>query len=164
MGHSSLQFKLFYLERWGREADPSIPFSQEVKNQWNYATPPPCLHCGQIKNLPRILSLKVLLTVSNYVTQHDGIWSSGGIAPLILNLIFKRRSQVSVLPRTLPACPMPQIWDMGQTALLPFRRKACWRFFRPKHPTASAGFEPVNSGNRGQQANHYTTEAATQMC
>jgi hypothetical protein len=27
---------------------------------------------------------------------------------------------------------MPQICDMGQTALLPFRRKACWGFFRPK--------------------------------
>ena len=36
---------------------------------------------------------------------------------------------------------MPQIYDMGQTALLPFRRKACWGFFRPKNPTASAGFE-----------------------
>jgi hypothetical protein len=27
---------------------------------------------------------------------------------------------------------MPQICDMRQTALLPFRRKACWGFFRPK--------------------------------
>ena len=27
---------------------------------------------------------------------------------------------------------MPQICDMGQTALLPFRRKACWGFFRPE--------------------------------
>jgi len=26
---------------------------------------------------------------------------------------------------------MPQICDMGQTALLPLRRKACWRFIRP---------------------------------
>jgi len=24
---------------------------------------------------------------------------------------------------------MPQICDMGQTALLPLRRKACWGFF-----------------------------------
>src|SRR5215510_11077936 len=38
---------------------------------------------------------------------------------------------------------MPQICDMGQTALLPFRRKACCGFFRPKNPTASAGFEPA---------------------
>jgi hypothetical protein len=27
---------------------------------------------------------------------------------------------------------MPQIWDMGPTALLPFRRKACWGFFHPR--------------------------------
>ena len=27
-------------------------------------------------------------------------------------------------------------------------------FFRPKNPTVSAGFEPANSGNRGQHANH----------
>jgi hypothetical protein len=43
---------------------------------------------------------------------------------------------------------MPQIYDMGPTALLPLRRKACWGFFffRPKNPTASAGFEPANLG------------------
>jgi hypothetical protein len=28
---------------------------------------------------------------------------------------------------------MLQICDMGQTALLPFCRKACWGFFRPKN-------------------------------
>jgi hypothetical protein len=39
---------------------------------------------------------------------------------------------------------MPQICDMGQTALLP----------RPKNPTASAGFEPAILGTRGQHANH----------
>jgi hypothetical protein len=33
---------------------------------------------------------------------------------------------------------MPQIYDMGPTALLPFRRKA------------SAGFEPANLGTKGQ--------------
>jgi len=32
---------------------------------------------------------------------------------------------------------MPQIYDMGPTALLPLRRKACWGVFRPKNPTAS---------------------------
>jgi hypothetical protein len=42
--------------------------------------------------------------------------------------------------------------DMGQTALLPFRRKACWGFFRPKNPTTSAGFEPANLGTKGQHA------------
>ena len=47
---------------------------------------------------------------------------------------------------------MPQIYDMGPTALLPLRRKACWGFFRPKNPTASAGFEPANVGTKGQHA------------
>jgi len=37
-------------------------------------------------------------------------------------------------------------------ALLPLRRKACWRFFRPKNPTALAGFEPTNLGTKGQHA------------
>jgi hypothetical protein len=27
---------------------------------------------------------------------------------------------------------MPQICDMGPTALLPLQRKACWEFFRPE--------------------------------
>jgi len=44
---------------------------------------------------------------------------------------------------------MPQIYDMGPTALLPLRRKACWGFFRFKNPTASAGFEPTNLGTKG---------------
>ena len=47
---------------------------------------------------------------------------------------------------------MPQIYDMGPTALLPLRRKACCGFFRPKNPTASAGFEPANLGTKGQHA------------
>jgi len=47
---------------------------------------------------------------------------------------------------------MPQIYDMGPTALLPLRRKACCGFYRPKNPTASAGFEPVNLGTKGQHA------------
>ena len=41
----------------------------------------------------------------------------------------------------------------GTDALLSLRRKACWRFLRPKNPAASAGFEPPNSGTRGQHAN-----------
>ena len=47
---------------------------------------------------------------------------------------------------------MPQIYDTRPTALLPLRRKACWWFFRPKNPTASAGFEPANLGTKGQHA------------
>ena len=34
------------------------------------------------------------------------------------------------LPRHLGMFYMPQIYDMGPTALLPLRRKACWGFFR----------------------------------
>ena len=34
---------------------------------------------------------------------------------------------------------MPQIYDMGPTALLPLRREACWGFFRPKNPTSLIG-------------------------
>ena len=46
---------------------------------------------------------------------------------------------------------MPQICDMGQIILLPFRRKACRGFLSPfKNPTDSAGFEPANLGIRGQ--------------
>ena len=47
---------------------------------------------------------------------------------------------------------MPQIYDMGPTALLPLRRKACWEIFSPKNPTALAGFEPANLGTKGQHA------------
>ena len=47
---------------------------------------------------------------------------------------------------------MPQIYDMGPTALLPLRRKECWGFFRPKNPTTSVGFEPANLGTKGQHA------------
>jgi hypothetical protein len=42
--------------------------------------------------------------------------------------------------------------DMGQTTLLPLRRKECWGFFRPKNPTDSAGFEPAKLGTKGQDA------------
>jgi len=47
---------------------------------------------------------------------------------------------------------MLQIYDMGLTALLPLWRKACWGFFRPKNPTASARFERANLGTKGQHA------------
>ena len=48
---------------------------------------------------------------------------------------------------------MPQIYDMGPTALLPLRRKkACWGFFHPKNQTALAGFEPAYLGTKGQHA------------
>ena len=50
---------------------------------------------------------------------------------------------------------MPQSWDMGQIRLLPLQRKAYWGFSKSlKNPTASAAFEPANSGSSGQYANH----------
>jgi hypothetical protein len=39
---------------------------------------------------------------------------------------------------------MPQIYDMGQTALLPSEGSRAEDFFALKNPTASAGFEPAN--------------------
>jgi hypothetical protein len=51
---------------------------------------------------------------------------------------------------------MPQICDMGPTALL-----LAEDFSALKNPTASAGFEPANLGTRGQHANSNTTEAAS---
>jgi hypothetical protein len=47
---------------------------------------------------------------------------------------------------------MPQIFDMGQTALLPLRMKARCEFFHQKNPTASAGTEPALLGICGQHA------------
>jgi hypothetical protein len=47
-----------------------------------------------------------------------------------------------------------QIYDMGPTALLPLRKKACWGFFRPKNLMDSAGFDSANLGTRGQHANY----------
>ena len=42
---------------------------------------------------------------------------------------------------------------MGQTALLPFRRKACAEdFFALKNPTVLARFEPANLGTKDQHA------------
>ena len=43
---------------------------------------------------------------------------------------------------------MPQICDMVQTALLPFRRKACYGFF---HPEKSEGFDRVWTRELGYQ-------------
>ena len=49
---------------------------------------------------------------------------------------------------------VPQIYDMGTTALIPLRRKACWGFFHPKTPTVSVEFEPTILGTKGQHATH----------
>jgi len=36
---------------------------------------------------------------------------------------------------------MPQIYDMGPTALLPLRRKACWRFLFGRVWTRKLGYQ-----------------------
>ena len=46
---------------------------------------------------------------------------------------------------------MPQICDMGQTALLPPPEgRHAEDFFALKNPTALAGFEPANLGTKGR--------------
>jgi hypothetical protein len=50
---------------------------------------------------------------------------------------------------------------MGPTVLLPLRRKACWGFFCPKNPTASAGCEHANLGTKGQ---HATSRPPKPLC
>jgi hypothetical protein len=60
-------------------------------------------------------------------------------------------AEITPFLRHLGIFYMPQIYDMGPTALLPLRRKA---FFRPKNQAVSAGFEPANLGTRDQHANH----------
>jgi hypothetical protein len=44
-------------------------------------------------------------------------------------------------------------YDMGPTALLPLRRKACCGLL-----SLSVGIEPANRGSNGKHASHYTTE------
>jgi hypothetical protein len=67
-----------------------------------------------------------------------------------------RKLNIRILPVARTAAAgffyMSQSWDMGQIIWLPLRRKACWGFLHQKNPTASAEFEPVNSGTRGQHA------------
>jgi hypothetical protein len=41
-------------------------------------------------------------------------------------------AEITPFVRHLGIFNMPQICDMGQTALLPFRRKACSGFFSPE--------------------------------
>jgi hypothetical protein len=48
---------------------------------------------------------------------------------------------------------MPHICDMGQTALIPLRRKVLTIFSDLKYPTFSAGLEPANSGTKGWRGN-----------
>jgi hypothetical protein len=110
------------------------PIWAETKAQSGDCCGSGTLHPGQIlrSSLP-LLSPR--LDVPTFATRcphvrHDardpsgGRWNSGReCCPVILP---KRR-----LPRHLGVFYMPQIYDMGPTALLPRQRKACWGFFRP---------------------------------
>ena len=60
---------------------------------------------------------------------------------------------------TLGIFYMPQICDMGPTALLPFRRKACWGF---SHPEKSDGFDRVRT--KGQHATSRLQKPLRHVC
>jgi hypothetical protein len=69
-----------------------------------------------------------------------------------LRFRLPRKSQGSL------TCRKSATWD--RRLYFPSEERHAGDFFRPKNPTASAGFEPEILGTRGQHANHYTTEAA----
>jgi hypothetical protein len=99
-------------------------------------------HC-----FPPCLDVPTFATRCPHV-RHDARELSGG------RWDFRRECCPVILPKWRLPCHlgifyMPQIYDMGPTALLPLRRKAWWGFFRP---SASAGFEPANLGTKGQHA------------
>ena len=71
----------------------------------------------------------------------------------LLPMNFASKSVIHENPLRSFTCRKAGTWD--NSILLPLRRKAYWGFSgRPKNPTASAGFEPANSGSSGQYANH----------
>ena len=73
------------------------------------------------------------------------------------------------LPRHLGIFYMPQIYDMGLTALFPSKGRSTEDFFALKNPTASARFEPANLGTKGQHATprppkHIAITISTNKC
>jgi len=52
-------------------------------------------------------------------------------------------------------------WD--RRLYFPSKGRRAEDFFRQKSPTASAGFEPANSGTNGQHAYLHTTEVAKRL-
>jgi hypothetical protein len=55
-------------------------------------------------------------------------------------------------PQLLGSFTCPQSWDMGHYLTSPPKEGMLRIFYTGKNPKASAGFEPANSGTRGQQA------------
>ena len=82
-------------------------------------------------------------------------------------------TMIEKLPRILPKvvtstsllgsfkCRKCTIWD--RRLYFPSEGRRAEDFFRPKNPTASAGFEPEKLGTRSQHAYLQTTEAAPTM-
>jgi hypothetical protein len=75
-----------------------------------------------------------------HARQHERpLWAKGGSMGEKWLTKFRQTIRLHVIAGFFN---MSQSCDMGQTALLPFRRKAWSGFFRPKNPTASAGIDP----------------------
>jgi len=53
-------------------------------------------------------------------------------------------------------CRKFRTWDLR--LYFPSEGSRAEDFFRPKNPTASAGFEPANSGTKGQHAHLYISD------
>jgi hypothetical protein len=83
---------------------------------------------------PRLWSLRLspeaLHAMRDLCERKQEVWARNGRPN------FDRQSDFHVISGFFY---MPHICDMGQTALLPLRRKACCGFFRPKSTTAPAG-------------------------
>jgi hypothetical protein len=73
-----------------------------------------CVQCSHFhrQEAPRHKTLEILAV--------NGVETSGNLA------------ESSEFHATLGIFYMPQIYDIGQTALLPLRRKSCWGIFRPE--------------------------------
>jgi hypothetical protein len=130
----------------------------------------------------RLVNATVLnsLVIYGQKSRFPGLFQHSGLAGLLYSCPNKFPHSSPEAPRIIEMCETstseggnyPPIlpvglnlqessWDLlhaaklGHIILLPLRRKAYWGFFRcPKNPTASARFEPANSGSSGQYANH----------
>ena len=101
------------------------------------------------------------------------------LPPPVVPHVSKRRERTPAaeggsmgekLPRILPkvanstsllgsfTCRKCTTWD--RRIYFPSEGRRAEDFFRPRNPTASAGFEPANLGTKGQHAHLQTTEAA----
>jgi hypothetical protein len=76
--------------------------------------------------------------------------------------LYKNLASTYVIHGSTRFFYMPQSWDMGQSSFTftsPPKEGMLRIFFMyRKNPTTSSGFEPADSGTRGQHANRQTTE------